>query len=67
MFKKLSRAGNSHAIIIDKPILQLLGITPNTLLKITTDGNKIVIEPVSDHLAHNTGPQSSGSDNSGLL
>lgn len=50
MFKKLSRAGNSHAIIIDKPILQLLGITPNTLLKITTDGNKIVVEPVSDHL-----------------
>ena len=46
MIKKLSKYGNSFAIIIDKPILELLNITYNTSLKIKTDGEKIIIEPV---------------------
>ncbi len=46
MIKKLSRHGNSHAIIIDKPILELLNIDETTGLKISTDGNRIVIEPM---------------------
>ena len=31
--------GNSAGIIIDKPILDLLGITPETELELKTDGN----------------------------
>ena len=46
MIKKLSKYGNSFAIIIDKPILELLNITYNTSLKIKTDGEKIIIEPI---------------------
>ncbi len=46
MIKKLSKYGNSFAIIIDKPILELLNITQKTGLKIKTDGKKIIIEPV---------------------
>lgn len=46
MIKKLSKYGNSFAIIIDKPILELLNITHQTSLKIKTDGKKIIIEPV---------------------
>lgn len=46
MYKKLSQHGNSYAIIIDKPILDLLSITKNTLMKIRTDGRNIIIEPV---------------------
>jgi len=46
MFKKLSQHGNSYAIIIDKPILDLLSINKDTLLKIRTDGKSIIIDPV---------------------
>ncbi len=38
MIKKLVKHGNSYALIIDKPILDLLKITPDTPLEITTDG-----------------------------
>ena len=46
MIKKLSKYGNSMAIIIDKPILELLGISEDTPLKIKTDGTRITIEPI---------------------
>jgi antitoxin component of MazEF toxin-antitoxin module len=48
MIKKLSKYGNSFAIIIDKPILKLLNITHDTKLKIKTDGEKIIIEPTKN-------------------
>lgn len=47
MYKKLSQHGNSYALIIDKPILELLSINKDTLMKITTDGRAIIIEPVA--------------------
>lgn len=50
MIKNLTAHGNSAALIIDKPILELLGITMDTPLKITTDGRSLVISPL-----HNTG------------
>lgn len=46
MEKKLSKHGNSRAIVIEKPILDLLSITDDTALKITTEDGKIIIEPV---------------------
>lgn len=46
MKKKLSRHGNSFAVIIDKPILELLDINEKTMLKIKTDGKRIIIEPL---------------------
>ncbi|MGD0462262.1 MAG: AbrB/MazE/SpoVT family DNA-binding domain-containing protein [Tepidisphaeraceae bacterium] len=45
--KHLTRQGNSLAIIIDKPILDMLDINEKTMLKLTTDNGKIVLEPVS--------------------
>jgi antitoxin component of MazEF toxin-antitoxin module len=48
MVKKLSKYGNSHAVLIDKPILELLNITENTQLKIKTDGTRIIIEPINE-------------------
>jgi len=47
MIKKLSKYGNSKAIVIDKPILELLGIDENTELEISTDGESLLIRPVS--------------------
>ena len=46
MIKKLSKHGNSQAIIIDKPILEILGINEKTTLEIPTDGTSLIITPV---------------------
>jgi antitoxin MazE len=43
MVKKLTRHGNSLALVIDKPILELLNITEDTPLSITTDSGCLVI------------------------
>ena len=45
MIKKLTRHGNSLALIIDRPILELLKIDPDTDLDISTDGNRLIIAP----------------------
>ena len=45
MTKRLTRVGNSQALMIDKPILDLLGITMETELEITTDGRALHIMP----------------------
>ncbi len=36
---------NSVAIVVEQPILDLLGITPDTGLDLTTDGTRLVITP----------------------
>lgn len=48
MIKTLTTHGNSAALIIDKPILELLGITLSTPLKIATDGKSLIISPVKE-------------------
>src|ERR1700712_953644 len=48
MTKMLTRHGNSLALVIDKPILDLLNIDADTPLEITTDGSRLVVEPQSD-------------------
>lgn len=46
MIKKFSKHGNSLAVLIDKPILDLLGMDENTHINIKTDGTNIIIEPI---------------------
>ncbi len=46
MIKTLRPVGNSLGLIIDRPILELLGIDRDTQLQITTDGKILYIEPV---------------------
>ena len=47
MTKNLVSIGNSLGIIIEKPILELLKIERDTPLEISTDGGRLIIEPVS--------------------
>ncbi len=47
MIKKLVKHGNSSALIIDKPIIEMLHIDDNTNLELSTDGVNIIISPVS--------------------
>jgi antitoxin component of MazEF toxin-antitoxin module len=47
MVKTLVKHGNSYALVIDKPILELLNISPDTPLEVsTTDGKTLTIKPV---------------------
>lgn len=48
MIKRLTRTGNSLAIVLDKPLLEQMGVDENTDLEISTDGHAIVITPVGD-------------------
>jgi len=48
MIKKMVTHGNSAALIIDKPILQLLKIDETTPLELTTDGRNLIISPIDD-------------------
>ena len=45
MKKRLTRTGNSMAVVLDRKILQQTGIGPDTDLEISTDGDVIVISP----------------------
>lgn len=45
MLKKLTKHGNSLALVIDRPILDLLRIDPETALDISTDGKRLIITP----------------------
>lgn len=49
MRKSLIKHGNSHALLIDKAVLELLKIDPETTqLEVATDGNVLVITPIRD-------------------
>jgi antitoxin MazE len=48
MIKKLSKHGNSLALVIDRSILELLGIDEKTSLELSTDGESLVIAPLRD-------------------
>ena len=46
MIKHLTKHGNSYAIIIDKPILEILKANPKTAFEVITDGSSLVLTPV---------------------
>ena len=46
MTKTLTKHGNSYALVIDKPILELLRATPETPFEIVSDGRCLVLIPV---------------------
>lgn len=48
MQKTLIKHGNSLALVIDKPILELLQITADTKLELSTNGDAILVTPVRD-------------------
>ena len=48
MIKTLTKHGNSWALIIDRPVLELLNIDPQTPLKIRTDGQTLIVAPAGE-------------------
>jgi antitoxin component of MazEF toxin-antitoxin module len=50
MTKKLIQHGNSVALVIDKPILELLNISVETPFEITTDGRNLILSPQNEEI-----------------
>lgn len=48
MRKRLTRSGNSLALVIDRSLLDALEIDAETELELSTDGDVLVVTPVRD-------------------
>ena len=48
MIKKLTKHGNSLALVVDRAVLELLKIDKDTPLEISTDGDVLIISPIRD-------------------
>lgn len=48
MIKTLTKHGNSLALVIEKPVLELLGADADTPFDISTDGQVLILSPIKD-------------------
>ena len=48
MIKRLTKPGNSLALVIDRGVLDLLEIDADTPLTVITDGKCLIVSPVRD-------------------
>lgn len=46
MRKRLTRTGNSVALVLDRPLLEAAGIDAGATVEVSTDGDVIVVTPV---------------------
>ena len=46
MIKTLSKHGNSHALVIEQSVLDLLKADAQTPFEITTDGRNLILHPL---------------------
>ena len=53
MVKTLTKHGNSLALVIDKPLLEMMRIDESTPLSVTMNGNCLVIAPAADPALNN--------------
>ena len=47
MIKTLQRHGNSQALVLDKPILEMLGVRDDTRLQVSISGGSLIVTPVN--------------------
>ena len=47
MVKTLQRHGNSHALVFDKPIMEMLGVREDTRLQVSVSGGSLIVTPVN--------------------
>ena len=47
MVKTLRRVGNSNALLLDKPIMELLGMTAGSQVNLTVTNGALVVTPVN--------------------
>ena len=49
MKKHLTRTGNSVALVLDKPVLEAVGLDADAEVEVSTNGDVIMITPVRDN------------------
>lgn len=47
MVKTLRRVGNSNALLLDKPIMELLGMSEGSQVNLTVTNGALVVTPVN--------------------
>ena len=47
MVKTLRRVGNSNALLLDKPILELLGMSEGSKVNLTVTNGALIVTPVN--------------------
>ena len=52
MIKQLSKVGNSQALILDKPILELLGLEDNGQVQLTIQDGNLIVSPTRPGLVN---------------
>ena len=50
MIKQLRKVGNSNALILDKPILELLGLEEDGQVQLTIQDGHLIVSPANPHL-----------------
>ncbi|MFP3042313.1 AbrB/MazE/SpoVT family DNA-binding domain-containing protein [Treponema primitia] len=60
MVKRLIQHGNSVALVIDKPILEMLNITNETTFELSTDGKNLILSPQIENAQENNTMESLG-------
>lgn len=48
MIKRLTKTGNSVALVLDKQLLEAAQLSPDSEVEVSTDGHAIVITPRRD-------------------
>lgn len=48
MVKKLTRTGNSVALVLDKELLEATGLEAGSTVEVATDGRVIIISPPAE-------------------
>jgi antitoxin component of MazEF toxin-antitoxin module len=48
LIKKLTRQGNSTSLVIDRQLMELLDLDRDALVKVSVEGRKLIVEPLSD-------------------
>jgi antitoxin component of MazEF toxin-antitoxin module len=49
LLKKLTPIGNSLGLILDRPVLDMVGIDVDTVVELTTEKGAIIVRPVQAH------------------
>ena len=47
MVKTIRKVGNSNALLLDKPILELLGLQEGGQVKLTVSDGSLIVTPIS--------------------
>ena len=50
MIKQLRKVGNSNALILDKPILELLGLEEDSQVQLTIQNGTLIVTPAFPNL-----------------